>query len=146
MVRDLCFFFFFFLETIHSGAQRFFVFSSQGWADCEKRVFGSLILCTGAWPLCCVFQAGELTEAYPSHTGPHRTKILSRETNTGPKMGQVMKSGNADGLLHLSEYSPSRWHGIIEIPRGRAVLGMKRNILATVALGYVYSSNGRKAR
>lgn len=56
-------------------------------------------------------------------------------------MGQVMKSGNADGLLHLSEYSPSRWHGI-EILRGRAVIGMKQNVLTTVALGYVYSGNG----
>lgn len=140
-MRWFVIFAFFFFETIRSGAQRFFVFSSQGWADCERGVFG-----TGTWPLCCAFQAGELTEAYPSHTGPHRTKILSRATNTGPKMGQVMKSGNADGLLHLSEYSPSRWHGIIEIPRGRAVLGMKRNILTTVALGYVYSGNGGKAR
>lgn len=57
-------------------------------------------------------------------------------------MGQVMKSGNADGLLHLSEYSPGRWHRIIEILRGRAVIGMKQNVLTTVALGYVYSGNG----
>lgn len=68
--------------------------------------------------------------------------MLSCETNTGPKMGQVMKSGNADGLLHLSEYSPSRWHGIIEILRGRAAIGVTQNSLTTVALGYVYSRNG----
>lgn len=72
-------------------------------------MFGSLNLCTELAGR-EVVEEGELTEAYPSHTGPCRTKILSCETNTGPKMGQVMKSGNADGLLHLSEYSPSRWH------------------------------------
>lgn len=33
----------------HSGApSAFFVLSTQGWADCEKGVFGSFNVCTGA--------------------------------------------------------------------------------------------------
>lgn len=128
-------------ENITLEPSAFFVLSSQGWADCERergvRQFEPL---HGAGH-CCVLQEGELTEVHPSHTRLRRTKVLSCETNTGPKMGQVMNSGNADGLLHLSEYSPSRWHRIIAILQGRAVVGMKRSILTSVALGYVPSGH-----
>jgi hypothetical protein len=104
----------------------------------RKECLAVLTSARGLATLLCI-PGGRTDKSLPTPPAPGPAEpryFLVR--NTGSKMGQVMDSGNADDLLHLSEYSPSRWHWIIEILQGRAVIGMNRNTLTSVALGYVH--------